>query len=227
MAATGTPTDKLGLPQWNGPDAFLRSDFNSLMRELDKRPGVETVLDENARTTLSVGWNSAKNGRVCFVESTKRIYVWKNTTWVEYGGLPLYKYASDGTDYSLTGSADYQKDLVVGWTTNRPATYVVHLQVLIKNTRPTDLMRLGAFPRVNGARSGMGAYVYMDVAAAGYTVTTLNSMTVVNLAAGTHNFGTYIQKVSGTVSSGSGTNASPTLLGQAVLVHQVSNGGSF
>lgn len=227
MAATGTPTPKLGLPQWNGTDAFLRSDFNSLVQTLDQRPGVDTVADENAKTTLSSGWNSAKNGRVCFVDSTKRIYVWKNTTWVEYGGLPLYKYASDSTDYSLTGSTDYQKDLIVGWTTIRPATYVCHLQVLIKNIRPTDLMRLGAFPRVNGARSGMGAYVYMDVGATGSTVTTLNSMAVMNIAAGTHNFGTYIQKVSGTVSSGTGGNASPMLIGQAITVHQVSNGVSF
>lgn len=89
MAFSGTPTSKLGLPQWNGTDLFSRVEFNSLMTQLDSTPGVY-VCSSTTRPTLTAG----QAGRLIYQTDTNSLYEWTGSAWRAVLATPTSSYVA-------------------------------------------------------------------------------------------------------------------------------------
>ena len=221
MAASGTPTAKLGLPQWNGSDPFLRSDFNTLMQTLDSTPGVTSVADEGAKTALA--WNANKNGRLVVVRSTKRVYEWQSPNWIEYGGLPQVWGDWDGTDVTVGASGTYTKNDIISGTLARPSTLSLNgqLQAHSQSGRFSGYVYIvvvqgGVTQECYGGRG----IVDFSSASAGALDTTVACQGIVSLNAGSFTAGIKF-------SAGSSVSGTAKIYERSLVAHQCTDGGSF
>jgi hypothetical protein len=229
MAATGTPTSKLGLPQWNGSDPFLRSDFNTLMQTLDSTPGVISVADEASKTALA--WNASKNGRLVVVRSTKRVYEWQSPSWIEYGALPRAWGNWDATDTDMNANGTYDKLSIISGTAIRPMTLAIQGQALI-NANSDGRFTGSVYVTVTQGGVTQVAYggranSYLSSFYTGAYNITVACQGLIPINAGSFTAGIRIVAESTTVGPSNKTGAVCKVFERSVIATAVTDGGSF
>ena len=129
MAFSGSATSKLGLPQWNQNDPFLRTEFNTVMQTLDAAPGVYSCTSASRPS-----WGAGQAGRLIYETDTKNSYAWTGSAWILPASIyRTQQYRSDtaifiaSTQTTLNRLPDTGSTIGLAFTA--PASGIVTVQI--------------------------------------------------------------------------------------------------
>ena len=201
-----TTSPRMGLKVPDGSDPFLRTDFVQNLGTQDNYPG-----NWICTSTTRPSWGTQQTG-MCITETdTRRTLLWTGTTWREmlYGPAIWWGSLRPGTRIGDHAQVSY----VVGtFTVNRPGT-LLGITTTELGLPSNGYIDLNVRVMIDGAQANwdgdaLGEYVESNWNNTGTTPaldqfgTTIASMGVRNISAGTHSIGFMVS----TMASGIGAN---------------------